>query len=156
METLTGYVEHIIFQNAENGYTVLRLLTEEGEVITVVGCIPCTAPGEHLAVSGVWETHPQHGEQLKALDASAGFMGVYGKTEIPTLREYMELVKDLPLITNIELKTNIYEYEGLEKRVYDRIKEFRLQDRVINSGFNHYSVMRMKALAPERKYGFPA
>ena len=32
-------------------------------------------------------------EQLKALDASAGFMGVYGKTEIPTLREYMERVK---------------------------------------------------------------
>ena len=71
MEELTccaGTVHSVIFQNAENGYTVLRLLTEEGEVITVVGCIPCTAPGEHLAVSGVWETHPQHGEQLKALE----------------------------------------------------------------------------------------
>ena len=66
--TCEGTVHSIIFQNAENGYTVLRLLTEEGEVITVVGCIPCTAPGEHLAVSGVWETHPQHGEQLKALE----------------------------------------------------------------------------------------
>ena len=64
--TCEGTVHSIIFQNAENGYTVLRLLTEEGEVITVVGCIPCVAPGEHLAVSGVWETHPQHGEQLKA------------------------------------------------------------------------------------------
>ena len=38
-----------IRDSAENGYTVLRLLTEEGEVITVVGCIPCVAPGEHLA-----------------------------------------------------------------------------------------------------------
>ena len=66
--TCEGTVHSIIFQNAENGYTVLRLLTEEGEVITVVGCIPCTAPGEHLAVSGVWESHPQHGEQLKALE----------------------------------------------------------------------------------------
>ena len=66
--TCEGTVHSIIFQNAENGYTVLRLLTEEGEVITVVGCIPCTAPGEHLAVSGVWETHPQHGEQLKAME----------------------------------------------------------------------------------------
>ena len=64
--TCEGTVHSIIFQNAENGYTVLRLLTEEGEVITVVGCIPCVAPGEHLAVSGVPETHPQHGEQLKA------------------------------------------------------------------------------------------
>ena len=61
-----GTVHSVIFQNAENGYTVLRLLTEEGEVITVVGCIPCVAPGEHLTVTGIWETHPQHGEQLKA------------------------------------------------------------------------------------------
>ena len=68
MEEMTcreGTVHSVIFQNAENGYTVLRLLTEEGEIITVVGCIPCVAPGEHLTVSGVWETHPQHGEQLR-------------------------------------------------------------------------------------------
>ena len=66
--TWEGTVHSVIFQNAENGYTVLRLLTEEGEVITVVGCIPCAAPGEHLTVSGVWETHPQHGEQLRAVE----------------------------------------------------------------------------------------
>ena len=61
-----GTVHSVIFQNAENGYTVLRLLTEEGEVVTVVGCIPCVAPGEHLTITGTWEVHPQHGEQLKA------------------------------------------------------------------------------------------
>ena len=54
-----GTVHSVIFQNAENGYTVLRLLTEEGEVVTVVGCIPCVAPGEHLTVTGTWEVHPQ-------------------------------------------------------------------------------------------------
>ena len=63
---LIGTVKSVIFQNEENGYTVLRLVTEEGELITVVGCIPCAAPGEHLGVSGVWETHPQHGTQLRA------------------------------------------------------------------------------------------
>ena len=69
MEELTtreGTVQSVIFQNEENGYTVLRLVTEEGELITVVGCIPCAAPGEHLGVSGAWETHPQHGTQLRA------------------------------------------------------------------------------------------
>ena len=65
---LDGTVHSLIFQNAENGYTVLRLVTEEGELHTVVGCIPCVAPGEHLTVNGAWETHPQHGEQLKALE----------------------------------------------------------------------------------------
>ena len=71
MEELTTYdgtVHSLIFQNAENGYTVLRLLTEEGEVVTVVGCIPCVAPGEHLTVSGVWEQHPQHGQQLRVVE----------------------------------------------------------------------------------------
>ena len=71
MEELTaceGTVHSVIFQNAENGYTVLRLLTEEGEVVTVVGCIPCAAPGEPLTVTGVRETHPQHGEQLRAVE----------------------------------------------------------------------------------------
>ena len=66
--TCEGTVHSVIFQNAENGYTVLRLLTEEGEVITVVGCIPCVAPGEHLAVSGTRETHPQHGEQVRVVE----------------------------------------------------------------------------------------
>ena len=69
MEELTtreGTVQSVIFQNEENGYTVLRLVTEEGELITVVGYIPCAAPGEHLGVSGTWETHPQHGAQLRA------------------------------------------------------------------------------------------
>ena len=69
MEELTtreGTVQSVVFQNEENGYTVLRLVTEEGELITVVGCIPCAAPGEHLGVSGTWETHPQHGTQLRA------------------------------------------------------------------------------------------
>ena len=63
-----GTVHSLIFQNAENGYTVLRLLTEEGEAVTVVGCVPCVAPGEHLTVTGVWEQHPQHGEQLRAVE----------------------------------------------------------------------------------------
>ena len=68
LTTVDGTVHSLIFQNAENGYTVLRLLTLEGEVITVVGCIPCVAPGEHMTVGGVWESHPQHGEQLRAVE----------------------------------------------------------------------------------------
>ena len=63
-----GTIHSIIFQNPESGYTVLRLLTEDGEVVTVVGCVPCAAPGERLVVYGRWEQHPQHGEQLRAVE----------------------------------------------------------------------------------------
>ena len=52
--TVEGIVEHLVFQNEENGYTVLTLLTDQGEVVTVVGCIPCVGPGEGMTVTGTW------------------------------------------------------------------------------------------------------
>ena len=64
--TIEGTVLQLIFQNEENGYTVLRLVTGDGEVVTVVGCIPCAAPGEDMTVTGVWVNHPTYGQQLTA------------------------------------------------------------------------------------------
>ena len=52
--TVEGAVQSLIFQNEDNGYTVLSLLTDDGELVTVVGCIPCAAPGEGMTVTGVW------------------------------------------------------------------------------------------------------
>ena len=45
--TVEGAVQSLIFQNEDNGYTVLSLLTDDGELVTVVGCIPCAAYNEH-------------------------------------------------------------------------------------------------------------
>ena len=64
--TVEGTVEHLVFQNEENGYTVLTLLTDQGELVTVVGCVPCVAPGEGLAVTGTWVNHPTYGPQVTA------------------------------------------------------------------------------------------
>ncbi|MDE7261406.1 MAG: ATP-dependent RecD-like DNA helicase, partial [Oscillospiraceae bacterium] len=64
--TVDGTISHVIFQNEENGYTVLRLVTGDGEVVTVVGSIPCAAPGEDLIVTGRWVNHPVHGDQVEA------------------------------------------------------------------------------------------
>lgn len=93
-------------------------------------------------------------DELKSIDFSYIYTDKVGFCKIPTLREYFELVKDKDVITNIELKTGIYEYEGIEKAVYKMIKEYALQDKILISSFNHNSVMRMKAIAPEMKYGF--
>lgn len=60
-----GTVSSIVFQNEENGYTILRLEAGAGE-ITVVGCMPGVAPGESLSVLGNWVRHPSYGEQFKA------------------------------------------------------------------------------------------
>ena len=65
--TVEGSVDAVIFQNEENGYTVLLLRVDgEDEPITVVGCIPCAAAGEGMTVTGVWVSHPVHGPQLSA------------------------------------------------------------------------------------------
>lgn len=65
--TVEGSVDAVIFQNEENGYTILLLRVDgEDEPITVVGCIPCAAAGEGMTVTGVWVNHPVHGPQLSA------------------------------------------------------------------------------------------
>ena len=64
--TIDGTISSVIYQNEENGYTVLRLVTSDGEAVTVVGAIPCAAPGEDLIVNGRWVSHPVHGDQVQA------------------------------------------------------------------------------------------
>ena len=64
--TVEGAVQSLIFQNEDNGYTVLSLLTDDGELVTVVGCIPCAAPGEGMTGTGVWTNHPSYGPQFAA------------------------------------------------------------------------------------------
>ncbi len=65
LELLEGTVSAVIFQNEENGYTILRL-DVRGEEVTVVGSIPGVAPGEYLSVRGRWTRHPTYGPQMKA------------------------------------------------------------------------------------------
>ena len=64
MEKLAGYVEHIIYRNADNGYTVLNLVSGEEE-ITCVGIFSAIAEGENIEASGNYTDHPTYGKQFK-------------------------------------------------------------------------------------------
>lgn len=64
METVSGYVEHIIFQNSENGYTVMNLAAE-GEEIICVGMCRGLAQGESITAQGEYVEHPVYGVQFK-------------------------------------------------------------------------------------------
>ena len=66
MLELSGSIASIIYQNEENGYTILRLDADDGNQVTVLGCIPFAAPGEMITVTGVWSHHAAHGMQFKA------------------------------------------------------------------------------------------
>ncbi len=71
METVRGYVEHITYHNAENGYTVLNLSDPEREklgedsIFTAVGSLPEVGEGEMLELQGTWTAHHIYGEQFK-------------------------------------------------------------------------------------------
>jgi len=65
-ELLQGTVQAVTFQNPQNGYTVLRLHEDCGELITVVGTIPMAVPGERLVITGTWGSHPTYGRQFVA------------------------------------------------------------------------------------------
>ena len=64
MEKLAGYVEHIIYRNADNGYTVLNLVSGEEE-ITCVGIFSAIAEGENIEASGDYTDHPTYCKQFK-------------------------------------------------------------------------------------------
>ena len=64
MENITGYVEHIIYRNQENGYTVLNLVSD-GDEIPCTGIFHVISEGESIEVTGEYVSHPTYGEQFK-------------------------------------------------------------------------------------------
>ena len=122
-------------------------LTKDGEIVIIHDeTIDRTTDGKGLVADYSYE-------ELCSFDASFIYHGQMGFNKIPTLREYLELVKDKNIITNIELKTGIIEYLGIEEKVWNLIQEYKVEDKVIISSFNHYSVLCMKNIAPNLKYG---
>ena len=63
MEEIKGYVEHIVYRNEDNGYTVFHLNNEDGEV-TCVGNFHFIEEGELLRMEGEYTTHKLYGLQF--------------------------------------------------------------------------------------------
>ncbi|PRX67085.1 glycerophosphoryl diester phosphodiesterase [Cohnella sp. SGD-V74] len=68
--------------------------------------------------------------------------------EVPTLAEVLELLKPTSLTVNIELKTGVVYYEGIERQALQLVDQYGMADRVVWSSFNHYSVQKIKQLEP--------
>ena len=66
MEILQGAISAVVYQNYDNGYSVLRLNVGGGQTVTVVGTIPLPAVGERLMVTGKWSNHSSYGRQFEA------------------------------------------------------------------------------------------
>lgn len=77
----------------------------------------------------------------------------YVESRIPTLQEVLELLKPTGMTVNIELKTGINFYDGIERQVLKLVEELGMRESVIYSSFNHASVMRVKRLCPGARVG---
>ena len=66
MEILQGAISAVVYQNYDNGYSVLRVRCADGQTHTVVGTIPRPAVGERLLVTGRWTAHQSYGKQFEA------------------------------------------------------------------------------------------
>ena len=66
LEILQGTIAAVVYQNYDNGYSVLRLALDGSQTATVVGTIPLPCLGERLMVTGKWTTHSSYGKQFEA------------------------------------------------------------------------------------------
>ncbi|MGE4583171.1 MAG: glycerophosphodiester phosphodiesterase [Sphaerochaeta sp.] len=73
---------------------------------------------------------------------------------IPSLDEYCNWAKRHGVTTNIEVKTNLYYYPGIEEKVLALLKKHDLVEQTIISSFNHGSVITMKRLEPSIRCAF--
>ena len=89
---------------------------------------------------------------LLLLDFSNGFDN-YSNIKIPTLEEVLNFVSKTDMTVNIEIKSGIVIYEGIEEKVLNLVKKMELENRVIYSSFNHYSLIVLRKLNPEAKIG---
>lgn len=81
---IRGIIERITFFNEENGYSVLRLRLDSGELVTVVGRLDMRRPGEYLTARGQWVVNPQYGRQFEAQSYS-----VSAPPDNDSLRRYL-------------------------------------------------------------------
>ena len=89
-------------------------------------------------------------EELKMLDFSKPVPGSPA-CRIPTLREVLTLIKPTQLMVNVELKTTEFLYPQLPEKLISLAREFAMEERVLYSSFNHYSLMQLKKVKPDAK-----
>ena len=81
---LKGTIDRFLFQNNENGYTVLSLQIDEETKITTTGYLPNLQAGQEVVLRGTWITHPKFGKQFEAKECVAQV-----PTSIVGLKKYL-------------------------------------------------------------------
>ncbi len=167
---LTGIIRDVVFENPENGYTVLKMLDGGGEEIVITGGIPAAAPGEYLRVSGTWEQHPKYGPQLRVNTLERGLpedkeaifaflsSGVCGKIRVRTVKrivdEYGE--KSLEVLESDGAEEKLCKIKGVtQKKAREIVTAFRqsMGLRRLMEFLGKYQIPPVLAMKLKERYG---
>ena len=86
-------------------------------------------------------------EELKSFKNRKKLFRDNDECHIPTLEEVLNLIKDIDILLNIELKTDVIHYPEIEEDVVKLIKNYGIEDKIILSSFNHESIKKVKAIS---------
>lgn len=143
--TLEAFV--IAMEQGADGIELDVQLTKDGEVV-VIHDETIDRVSDH---SGFVKDYTL--AELKQFDFK-NHMEAYTNAKIPTLKEVLELVRPGKMEVNIELKTSVIWYSGIEEKVLEIVKETGMEERVIYSSFNHYSIQKILELNPSAQTAY--
>ncbi len=167
METIKGYVDHIIYQNKDNGYAVLSMNVEDEEEICV-GIFRGVDNGENLEVTGEYVEHPSYGFQFKAssfrvvepddllsMERYLGSGAIKGIGEALAKRIVKRFGKDTFRVIEEEPE-RLVEVKGISERIAQQIADQMIEKKEIREAFlflQKYGITNTLAVKIYEKYG---
>lgn len=167
METIKGYVDHIIYQNKDNGYAVLSMNVDNEEEICV-GIFRGVDNGENLEITGEYVEHPSYGFQFKAssfkvvepddllsMERYLGSGAIKGVGEALAKRIVKRFGKDTFRIIEEEPE-RLVEVKGISERIAQQITDQMIEKREIREAFlflQKYGITNTLAVKIYEKYG---
>ena len=167
METIKGYVDHIIYQNKDNGYAVLSMNVDDEEEICV-GIFRGVDNGEILEITGEYVEHPSYGFQFKAssfkvvepddllsMERYLGSGAIKGVGEALAKRIVKKFGKDTFRVIEEEPE-RLVEVKGISERIAQQITDQMIEKKEIREAFlflQKYGITNTLAVKIYEKYG---
>ena len=167
METIKGYVDHIIYQNKDNGYAVLSMNVDDEEEICV-GIFRGVDNGENLEITGEYVEHPSYGFQFKAnsfkvvepddllsMERYLGSGAIKGVGEALAKRIVKRFGKDTFRVIEEEPE-RLVEVRGISERIAQQIADQMIEKKEIREAFlflQKYGITNTLAVKIYEKYG---
>ncbi|MFJ5622542.1 glycerophosphodiester phosphodiesterase [Peribacillus loiseleuriae] len=148
--TLLGF-----HQSCEWGVDGIELdvqLTKDGELVVIHDeTIDRTTDGTGYVKDYTLKELKQFSAGVKFSNLALFDKHVWSKERIPTLEEVLEMITPYQIELNIELKTDMFPYDGIEEKVLAIVHQFDYADKVIYSSFHLPTILKLKKLEPSAR-----